>query len=114
MNIWGSSYSEIPIALSGSHSNTMFQGFGASDLCDRTDKERKAAWASRVKDLLAEEEEQAEGQVYGGHGGPDQGPQKAPQEPGEGGVVGSADPPALWQREPPSNLVNKHVNQNHR
>ena len=53
MNIWGSSYSEIPIALSGSHSNTMFQGFGASDLRDRTDKERKAAWASRVKDLLA-------------------------------------------------------------
>ena len=53
MNIWGNSCSEIPIALSGSHSNTIFQGFAASDLRDRTDEERKAAWASGVKDLLA-------------------------------------------------------------
>ena len=33
--------------------HTMFQGYGSSDLRDKTDKEKKAALVARIKVLLA-------------------------------------------------------------
>ena len=45
-----------PIAPSGSLSNTLFQGFAASDLWDRRDQERRPAGASRLKDVLAKKQ----------------------------------------------------------
>ena len=42
-----------PIALPGPHSNTVFQGFGASDCRDRTVQERRATWTARLRDLHA-------------------------------------------------------------
>ena len=42
-----------PIALPGSHSYTVFQGFGARDSRDLTVQERRAAWTARLKDLHA-------------------------------------------------------------
>ena len=42
-----------PITLPGSHSNTVFQGFGASDCRDQTDQERRATWTAWLKDLHA-------------------------------------------------------------